>query len=104
MFHIKDTIFFIKEINLTEIFIINLLKNNIYIAIPKNIPINIYNLNCPLLNLNIEYITSNADNIQNSTSSRDVIKFEVLKVLLNILNISNIIPIKTPFIMNIKNK
>ena len=60
-----------------------------------------YNLNCPLLNLNIEYIISNADIIQNKTSSKDVTRLDVLKLR---LNISNIIPIKMPFIMKIKNK
>ena len=71
---------------------------------PKNIPIKIYILNCPLLNLKIEYIVSNADNIQNSISSIDVITFEVSKLLLSILKISNIIPIKIPFTINIKNR
>ena len=63
-----------------------------------------YNLNCPLLNLNIEYIMSNADIIQNKISSNDVIRLDVLKLRLKILNISNIIPIKMPFIIKIKNK
>lgn len=45
-----------------------------------------------------------AEIIQNNISSMYVIKFGVSKLFLNILNISNTIPIKIPFNINIKNK
>lgn len=63
-----------------------------------------YALNCPLLKTNNEYITIKAEIIQNKMSSMYVIKLGVLKLFLNILKISNVIPIKIPFNKNIKNK
>ena len=63
-----------------------------------------YALNSPLLKTNNEYITIKAEIIQNKMSSMYVIKLGVLKLFLNILKISNVIPIKIPFNKNIKNK
>lgn len=63
-----------------------------------------YPLNSPLLKKNIEYMTITADIIQNTVSSIYVRKLGVLKLLLNILNISNTIPISTPFNIKTRNK
>jgi len=98
------TILFITSITLTEILIINLLKNNIYITIPKRIPTNMYALNCPLLNTNNEYITITAEITQNKVSSIYVTKLGVLKLFRSILKMSKTIPIRIPFSINIKNK
>lgn len=86
----------------TFIFINKLLKISMYRSTPINIPININNLNSPLLNLKIEYRSINKVSIQKIISWIEVIKFEVLKLFLKILNISNKIPIIKPF--NIKTK
>ena len=73
-----------------------LLINRRYKVVPIIIPIKIYNLNSPLLNINIDVIIMNIDIIQKEISSIYVTISEVFIVLLNILNISKIIPIIVP--------
>lgn len=99
-----EIIFFIKFMMYKLVFINILLNTSIYIITPQAIPINIYALNSPLLNLNIEYNIMTADKIQNKTSSKQVIKSLVLKDLRSILKKSNKIEIKKPFIIKIINK
>ena len=70
---------------------------------PKIMPKNMYKRICPLLNLNIEYNITVPENNQNKKSSKYVIKSGVLKLFLNILNMSNNIPIIKPFNTNIIN-
>ena len=69
---------------------------------PINTPKNMYNRSSPLLKVNIEYSSSKPVKIQNNMSSIYVIISFVLKLFLKILKISNKIPIKKPFITNIK--
>ena len=69
-----------------------------------NIPTNIKNLISPLLNTKIVYNKMIPVIIQNTMSSIVVIKSDVLKLLLSILNVSNNNPIINPSITKIKNK
>ena len=59
-------------------------------------PIKINNLSSPLLNLKIEYSISKNVKIQKIKSSQYVIISGVLKLFLNILNISNNNPMMIP--------
>ena len=69
---------------------------------PIAIPINMKNLISPLLKINIEYNIKKPVRIQNKISSMYVTKFDVLKLLRNILKKSNIKPIMIP--SNVKTK
>lgn len=85
------------------IFIKILLKSNIYKIVPSPIPIKINPRNSPLLNLNIVYKIIPPEISQNKTSWIYVIISLVLKDFLNILKISNSMPIKKPFKIKIRN-
>lgn len=67
-------------------------------------PKNTNKRNSPLLNVNIEYKIINPVKIQNSMSSRYVIKSFVAITFLDILKKSNNKPINIPLIIKIKNK
>ena len=75
--------------------------NSIYIKLPKNNPIKIYNLSSPLLNKKVLIIIKAPEIIQKHISSKYVKKSGVLKVFLNTLKISNIILIVPPTIIKI---
>ena len=104
-FIIKKSISDFKTLIIRKlIFIKILLNNSIYITIPNAIPIKIYALNSPLLNLKIEYKIISVAKIQKIISSIYVIKSVVLNDFLRILNKSNKMEIKKPFNIKIINK
>jgi len=74
----------------------NLLNASKYINIPIIKPIKINKRNSPLLNLKTEYSISKNVKIQKAKSSQYVSISGVLKLFLNILNISNNSPMMIP--------
>jgi len=88
----------------TTVFIIILLKVNIYKISPNIRPKNINNRKLPSEKLYIQNIMLIPVNIQNKISSIYVIRFIVLNVFLSILKKSNNNPINIPFNVKIKNK
>ena len=102
IFIIVFNIFFINEIIFTFIFIKVLLINIKFIVTPNVKPKNIYHLISPLLNINMEYTSIIPAIIQYRISCKMVIKSDVLKLFLNILNISNNIVNNIPTNVKIK--
>ena len=94
--------FFITVI-INKLTLINTLLNiNKYKEKPDIIPIKIYSLNSPLLNLNTQNRIKIPVIIQNIKSCKYVIISDVLKAFLKILKQSKNIPIKKPVNIKIK--
>ena len=96
IFKILTIIFFIIIIRNTNNDIINLLIVFKYSPAPINIPANIYHLISPSLNFKLIIKTTKDVIIQKKISSRLVVNTFVFINFLDILNVSNKKPVKTP--------